>query len=380
MINMNSSTYRAYIDINLNNLKYNLKQIQQVSKSKNICAVVKANAYGHGSVDIATYLEKEKLVSAFAVADLDEAICLRECGISSDILIFGQTNILRLDSVAKHNLIQTIDSLDYAKLINNNGIKIRTHLAIDTGMTRIGINGYTLSSFISEFSILQTFSNIILEGVFTHLSVADSTDIPDIEYTKNQIKRITEIGTYLKRNISPGIIVHYLNSAGAIYYSSEESDWIRIGILMYGLYPNPKNRLPFIPKPVLSVHSTISLVRAIPTGTSIGYGRTFVSPKPMRIGIVPFGYADGYPRALSNNYFVLINEKKIPIVGRICMDQFMVDLTDTDISVGDQVTIIGSQGNLNITLDDIAAQSNTISYELACNISRRVHRNIHETF
>lgn len=374
---MYNSEYRAILDINLDNLKYNLTQIANHSKSSAICAVVKANAYGHGALPISKYIEKNKLAAMFAVADLDEAISLRKGGIQSDILILGCTDIRRGALLQKYNLIQTVDSISYAQKLSGACSIVRCHIAVNTGMTRIGIDGLDLDSFKKEFEKIVNLFGLKIEGIYTHLSVADSSSLDDVEYTKKQIESITSIKKYVNNELNCNLSVHFLNSAGAAYYPDSNSDFCRVGISMYGLFPNSKLPLPYEIRPVLSIISKIVLIRSVSKGTYVGYGRTYKTEKEMKIGVVPYGYADGLSRMLSNNFHVLINGKRAPIIGRICMDQFMVDLSDNSAIVGDEVVIVGKQGQLEITLDSQAEKCNTIGYELACLVSRRVPRRYH---
>ena len=360
---------RSWVEIDLQNLKKNIEVYQKnQTENREIMAVVKADAYGHGDRVVATYLEKMGIRN-FAVSNIDEAIHIREAGVKSKILILGYTQLDRVEELIKYDISQTLLSEEYADMLANTGFLVKCQFAIDTGMRRIGLNAddpENCERIIRKFS-----KRLSLEGLFTHLCVADTPE-QDV-FTERQLDLFNKVCRSVEDLKLP--FCHCMNSAGGIWHNSDVSCFTRLGIILYGLKPDYMNTLPEGIKPVLSWKSVVSMVKEVKPGDTIGYGRSFTVEKAMRIATVPTGYADGYSRLLSNRGQVIINGKKASIVGRICMDQLMVDITDIpEVHIDTTVTLIGEDGNEIITADDMANLYGTIGYEVVCGINKRVAR------
>lgn len=329
--------------------------------------VVKADAYGHGDVAVSAMLQKMG-VNCFAVSNIDEAKTLRDSGISGDILILGYTPPECAGELFRLGITQTLLSEEYAEEISRRGFKIKCQFAIDTGMNRIGLPADEPDS--CERVIRHYGNKLDLTGIFTHLSVADGADEGSIAFTRAQLDSFTRIAVRVEDMKLP--YIHCMNSAGGLYYGGNA---VRLGIMMYGLCPDPQAKPIEGIEPALSWKTVVSMVKTIYAGESVGYGRTFTADREMRIATLPTGYADGYRRDLSGRGYVLINGKKAYVVGRICMDQMMVDVSHIDCKMGDEVILIGKDGGESITADNIAAMIDTIGYEIICGISKRVPRN-----
>ena len=367
---------RAWAEIHTDRLKRNVEKLRGLlPKGVEPVCVVKANGYGHGVRNIAPFLEAECGINWFAVSTLPEAVELREIGISGEILILGYTPPEYAPELLEYDIIQTVTEPDYAAELSKNcpaGEKIRVHIAYDTGMTRIGLRG-DIKNLGEQTERIVKLPSISAEGIFTHLSVADSDSPSDIEYTKAQIEKLMSIKSELNRRLIIVGHVHFLNSAGAAYHPDPRGDLARFGIMLYGLMPNADLKLPVELEPVMELKATVSQVKAVEAGVDISYGRTYTTPRDSVIAVVTIGYADGYPRALSGKAEVLIRGRRAGVVGRICMDQMMVDVTDIPgVRTGDVVTLFGSDGEETITADGLAALAGTIGYEIVCGISRRV--------
>ena len=371
----NAFMRRTWAEINLTIINENIKTYISNRKGKTkVIAVVKADAYGHGDVAVALSLQKSG-IDMFAVSNVYEAIALRNAGICGEILVLGYTPVECVSLLHKYNITQTIISYDYAQSLRKVSHKrLRCHIAIDTGMNRIGLNSKQLNVCIKQ--IEECASNFLVEGIFTHLCIADSVYEQDKEFTNLQIERFRKVVDGVKHlNLK---YVHCLNSAGGISCANIDDDLgeiVRLGIIMYGLNPSSDFCIPTGITPALSWKTVVSMVKNVEKGESIGYGRSYIATKSMKVATLPVGYADGYNRLLSNKGYVLINGKKAPIVGRVCMDQMMVDISHIDnVSVGDEVILIGKSDNEVITADDMANLVNTIGYEIICAISKRVPR------
>lgn len=368
---------RCWAEINTQNIKYNCNEYKKyIGSSTELLCVVKAAAYGHDDEIVAPYLQNELGFKWFAVSNINEAVRLRRFGIKGEILILGYTPPKYADELVNENIIQACTELDHALRLSENCTrgKVRIHSAVDTGMTRIGLEG-DIGECCDALEEMSRLPNITLEGIFTHYAVADGTDEESDKYTIAQTNKILGVAEECERRGIKLEQVHFLNSAGGIYYNNEKSTLARLGIIMYGLYPNPEKSLPFKPKPALEFKSAISQIKLIEKGTTVSYGRTYTADKQIKLATVTAGYADGYPRLLSNIGEVLIRGCRCRITGRICMDQFMCDVTDVpNVSVDDEVVLIGSSGDETITADDIAKLTGTIGYEVICDISHRVPR------
>lgn len=376
-IKVNQIEKRSWIEINISQLKANyLCYKRSLKQDAEIMAVIKADAYGHGDVQVARMLS-EVGVKMFAVSNIDEAVGLREAGIQGEILILGYSSPSYVPTIYKYNLTQTIVSEEYAAVLADFHCPIKCQFAIDTGMNRIGLDGRKTS--LCEQIIRKFHNRLNIIGIFTHLCVADSNTKDDIDFTKLQINRFKDLAIRIQDLNLP--YVHCCNSAGGLYHLKEMvndktiSQIVRLGIILYGLKPDINNVIPTGIKPAMTWKSVISMVKTVNSGESIGYGRSFKVKHPMRIATVTTGYADGLNRLLSNKGFVMINGYKAPIIGRICMDQTLVDVTHIpNIKMGDKVVLIGQSGNIYYSADDMAQSLNTIGYEIVCNITKRVQR------
>lgn len=367
----NTITAPTWAEINLDNIKFNLSNIKKILKEDTkICAVIKANAYGHGSVEIAKFLENEN-VDYFAVARLEEAIELRENNIKLPILCLGYIPENSLEMAIKNNVTLTVYSLEMAEKINNISSSIKqkafVHIKIDTGMARLGF--ICNESSVNEIEKIHDLEFIELQGMYTHFAKADEEDK---EFTYKQVKNFKFM---VDRLFSKGInipIKHVSNSAAIMDCSDLRFDMVRCGIILYGHYPSDeviKERLEL--KPAMKLKTTIAHIKEIESGTGISYGLKYKSSKKERIVTIPIGYADGFTR-MQGNPKVLIKGKVFDIVGRICMDQCMVKIDkEIDIKIGDEVIIFGED---NMTVERMAKDLGTINYEILCMVSRRVSR------
>ncbi len=374
-INKESSsilTSRAWIEVNLANLEHNVNEIKKViNPETKIMAIVKANAYGCGLVTIAKKLN-EIGVTDLAVASLEEGITLRQNGIQSNILILGYTDINNINLVEEYNLIQTLVDIEYVEKISKISSinKLKAYIKINTGMNRIGIKSDDIEFIKSIYDI----KNMKVEGLFTHFCVADSLKKEDIAFSEYQINEFNKVVNALREaNINFGKI-HMQNSYGILNYNYLNCDYVRPGIIMYGAlvekdnYPKVNLNL----KPVLSLKARVGSVKTINKEESVSYGRTFIADKPTKIATLCIGYGDGYPRSISNSgAHVLINGHLAPIVGRICMDQLMIDVTDIpDVKQGDIATLIGNQEEISI--EQVSLYANTITNDLLCRLGQRL--------
>ena len=372
MIHIQSQNKRSWVEINLSQLIKNYHVYTSLcSKQTRIIAVVKANAYNHGDIMVAKCLQ-EKGVSLFAVSNLDEAISLRQAGIHGEILILGYTPLETIDLLQKYDITQTLLSMEYAEAFAMKaGKSVKCQFAINTGMNRIGLNCYDIEQ--CEEIIRCYAKTLQLNGLYTHLCAVGSAEESDVAFTRKQMQTFEALATRLDDLKLE--YVHCMNSAGGLTLSSKYDKFIRLGILLYGLKPGDDWKMPEGIEPVLEWKSVVSRVETVEPGETIGYGRSFCAKKQMRVATIPTGYADGYSRALSNKGYVLIHGQRAPIVGRICMDQMMVDVTNIEkVSFEDEVVLIGRSGVEQITADMLAATLNTIGYEVICNISARVKR------
>lgn len=362
---------RSWVEIDLNQIRENYRIYKsQLPKDMNVMAVVKADAYGHGDKEVALMLQNEGCGN-FAVSNINEASGLRDAGITGQILILGYTPVECAKVLYEKEITQALVSEDYAKALLREQEKlygkIKVQFALDTGMNRIGLD----ADYPEECNrVIRKYADkFMLTGVFTHLCVADTDNDECINFTKDQIEKFETVAGLIKDLNLP--YVHCLNSAGGLWYGNAGSTFARLGIVLYGLKPDYENTLPCGIKPALSWKSTVAMVKEIREGETIGYGRTYKAAGTVKIATIPTGYADGLSRKMSNVSYVIINGHEALITGRVCMDQFMADVTDIpDVKMGDEVTIIGERR----TADDIAKETGTIGYEVLCGISKRVER------
>ena len=366
---MEKKIERSWVEISLPILIKNTQIYSyKTQDNSSIMAVVKADAYGHGAIEVSKTLQSIGIKN-FAVSNVMEAVKLRNVGIAGQILVLGYTPVRNLDLVYEYDITQALISKDYADDVMTYGKKIKCQYAIDTGMHRIGLNADDIT--LTERAIRSAADNLNLTGLFTHLCVADMSS--ENKFTNLQQNKFNAIVESVKDLKLP--YIHALNSAAGLWHHDKYSNLTRLGIIMYGLKPDFSNNLPEGIRPIMEWKSVISMIKEVYPGETIGYGRTFQVTKLMRIATIPTGYADGYNRSLSNRGYVLIHGKKAPIVGRICMDQFMVDVTDiSEIKLYDEVVLIGKSGDEILTADDMAKMSGTIGYEIVCNIGKRVQR------
>ena len=355
---------RSWVEIDLKILKNNYSTYKSALKeNQEIIAVIKADAYGHGDVQVAKALE-DIGVKHFAVSNLDEAINLRKNGIKGTILILSYTPICFFNKLIKYDIMQTIISEEYAQSVLSSKIPIKTQIAIDTGMNRIGFSTKNINNCASK--IKEYAKKLRVEGVFTHLAAADGNK--NVAFTNRQIERFK--GVVNACNDLNFNFIHCLNSIGGLNYNDESFSHVRLGVLLYGLFPNEESEKLGI-KPILRWKSVITMIKIVEKGEYIGYGFSYKTKRKSRIATISTGYADGFSRRLSNKGVVVINGKKAPIVGKICMDQFMVDVTDIkNLKEGDEVELIADI----YTAKNMAKDIKTIEYEIVCSISKRVAR------
>ncbi|MBR2336989.1 MAG: alanine racemase [Clostridia bacterium] len=349
--------YRNWCEIDLGQIKQNYRLMKRRAlKNQQIMAVVKANAYGHGSQEVSRALQEEGC-DFFAVATLEEGVELRNVGIKGEILVLGYTPYCQLENLVRLNLSQTAYSMEYFEILSQVRLPIKIHLAFDTGMNRLGFNA---GNGESSGYLLSLAKGLIIEGAFTHLSCAD--DEKSDWFTKNQIEKFKGIIKMLPNSVR---YVHFANSSGYFRFNDGFSNLVRLGGCIYGL-----GNVGGI-KPVLKWKSIIIMLKLIKKGDYVGYGLSFKADKDITVATVSCGYADGYSRGLSGVGKVVVKDKTAPIIGRICMDMLMVDVSGIDgIRLGEEVTLIGDK----YTAKDMAKGLATIDYEITCNISQRVKR------
>lgn len=363
---------RAWKEIHYENLKYNVETLQSLlPKGCEFMAVVKANAYGHGAVAAASYLSRLG-IRAFAVATVQEGVELRIHGIQGEILVLGYTSPHQIHLLTTYDLIQTAADCAHARALNAAACyPVKIHIKLDTGMHRLGER----SDHIQEIASLFTCKKLQILGMYSHLCVADSQKMEDILFTKLQISSFFKTTEQLKeQGLNPGKL-HLQSSYGVLNYPDLPVSYARFGIAMYGCYSSPEpglmNRLPL--RPVLSLHARIAVIKELQPGETVSYGRNFRAEAPMRIAAVTIGYADGLPRSLSNRQSpVLVRGRKTHIIGNICMDQMVIDVTQIpEARPGDIVTIIGTDGPHTLRAEDLAESAGTITNELLCRLNIR---------
>lgn len=366
--------YRVKAEINLDAIVENIKRTKQVLKpDTKIMSIIKADGYGHGAVPIAKVLNN--IVDSYGVAILEEAVELRKAGITKPILILGFTPEQLYFDLVKYEIIATVFCYDDAKKIAKEAISqnkiAKIHLKLDTGMSRIGFLNKEES--IQQIKEIAKLKGIEINGIFTHFAKADETDksfsYQQFEQYKQFICRLEEENIFIP-------IKHISNSAAIIDLPEVNLDMVRIGISLYGLYPSDQvKKENLYLEPAMSIKAYLSYVKQLPEGCSVSYGGTFITKRPTKIATIPVGYADGYPRTLSNKGRVLIHGKSAPILGRICMDQFMVDVTDIKgVKAGDIAVLLGKDKEESITVEELAELSGVFHYEIVCDIGKRVPR------
>jgi len=367
--------HRVFAEINIDNIENNLKAIKDyVGHDKEVMVVIKADGYGHGAIPIARHLY-EAGINSIGVATINEAIALRKYGIDIPIVVLGYSPEEEYDSLVNYDIIQTVYKYSMAKGISEVATQLgknaKIHIKIDTGMTRLGFypNDETVDTLVQMYDL----PNMEIEGIFTHFAQADDKDqrftILQIEIFNEFIEKLKNRGITIPK-------VHASNSAGLIGYKEAHYDIVRAGIALYGLYPSDQMNTSVIHlKPSLSLKSNIIFLKDVESGVPISYGGTYTTTRRCKIATIPVGYGDGYPRSLSSKGRVLIRGQYAPIVGRICMDQFMVDVTHIDgVCEGDEAVLIGSQGDNRVSVEEIADIDGTINYEIVCQLGKRIPR------
>ncbi len=366
----------CYIDHE--SLRWNFRQIRSLLDPQvKILSMIKANGYGHGAPAVARTLAAEGS-NAFGVAILEEAIELRRHGITVPILVLTGVYLDQLELFLEHDLMPVVHDVELLQLLDaavaRRGRSLAVHLKIDTGMGRIGFPAAEYDSWLPQIRDLKA---IKLEGIFSHFSHAESVEG---QYTRKQLAIFHNL---LQRLAAAGIappLIHLANSAATITLPEAYFNMVRPGLMLYGVYPSPEMAARISLKPVLSWKTRILQLKKVPSNTSISYGQTFVTKRDSLIATLPIGYADGYPRLLSNRGQALLGGKRVPVAGRVCMDLTMLDVTDIGkIQQGDEVVLLGTQGNETISVDEMAAWANTISYEILTSVGARIPR-IHYNF
>lgn len=378
---MLQSKTRSWVTIDRNAILHNVEEIKKLlHKESEIMAVVKANAYGHGDGVIAKLLENNG-IHTFAVSSVDEALNLRRVGVSGDILILGYTPPVHFHYLIEENLLQNFLSLDYAKKLNEfasaYGVMIRGHIKVDTGMGRLGIRYTDDEDGYEEIKAVYQLDHLAVEGIFSHFSVADELDDENLKYTAHQIELFEKVLERLKEEgIKPGK-THIQNSYGILNYQLHY-DYVRPGLLILGVTSDDAIEIRSNPDfiPALSWYANVSYVKTVQPNSSISYGRHYIAKSERKIATVSVGYADGVPREASNSGMeVLVHGKRCTIVGNICMDQMMIDVSNVDdVCEGDVVTLVGRDGDEQVKIDEWSRKVPTINNDMLCRISARVPR------
>ena len=362
---------RIYARINMDNLRFNIDKMKSgIEDDMKVLAVVKADAYGHGAVGVSQRIRD--MVDYFGVATIDEAMELRNAGITEPILIIGYTDSEDFLKLIDYDITQAVYDVSECERLSQvavaAGTKIKVHIKVDTGMGRIGFPWDETG--VEQALKLKNMPGLEIEGIFTHYAKADETDKT---YSYMQKERFLSFIQGMEDGGVTFAIKHIDNSAGTMEIDDDEFDMVRLGIVTYGLYPSEEVDKSIEIKPVMSLISHVSHVKTVQAGTAISYGGTYVADSDRRIATVTVGYADGYPRAQSNLGRVIVRGEYAPIVGRVCMDQLMIDVTDIpEVSVKDEVILIGGTGDKYISVEEVAQYANSFNYELVCHIGRRV--------
>lgn len=364
----------AYIDLDA--LHKNISAMKQnLNPDVKIIGVIKTDGYGHGAIPVAWEMEKIDYVHGFAVATVEEGIQLRKAGIQKPVLVLGYTFPYSYPELIEYHITptvfkkQTLQKLDMLAKEKNTVFPV--HIKVDTGMSRIGI--FPNQEGLDFVKYALTCSHLSAEGIFTHFAKADEADKT---FANQQFRIFMDFVRLCEKECGYEFpYVHCSNSPGIIDMPYANEDLVRAGISLYGLWPSDEVSRESVPlQPVLSLKSHVVFIKEVGPGVPVSYNGTYVTDRQTRIATVPVGYGDGYPRKLSNRASVIIRGKKLPVIGKICMDQFMVDVTGTDCEEGDEVTLIGSDGDVSITMEELGDLSGRFNYELACDIGKRVPR------
>ena len=369
---MKNDCFRVCADVDLSAIRANIINIRKnLDSGTKICSVIKADGYGHGALPAARAVYD--LADFFAVATIGEALALRKNGIDKPLLILGYIDPSGYEDALRENIRLTVFDMESARLISETALKENRqaliHIKVDTGMSRIGF--FPDEESLRTIKEISELPGIKIEGIFTHFFASDSADKTSAEGQFRVFKKFCED---LKREGVHIPIRHCCNSAAAISMPQAQMDMVRLGIAQYGLYPSDAvKEIELVP--ALSLKSHIVMAKTVPQGTSIGYGATFTAPCDMRVATIPVGYGDGYFRNLSNKGYVLINGKAAPIRGRVCMDQFMADISQIpEAGRGEEVILVGKSKDKTLTMEEVSALAGTFNYEFACDIGKRVPR------
>lgn len=366
--------YRVQANINLDAIYENVKNAKKLlNPSTKMMAVIKADGYGHGAVPLAETIDE--LVDAYGIAILEEGIELRKAGFTKPMLILGYTATEQYPAMIEYGIATAVFTLEMAEEISKCAVRMekeaKIHIKLDTGMSRIGFS-ITRQS-LEDIKKINKLPNVKIEGCFSHFARMDETDKTK---AMEQFRKFMEFTDTLEKE---GVLLpvrHISNSAGIMEAPEVHLDMVRDGICLYGLYPSEevkKERLPLIP--AMELKAYVSYVKTLPAGVEIGYGGTYTTTKETRVATIPVGYADGYPRCLSGKGAVLIHGKRAPILGRVCMDQFMVDVTEiSDVVTGTEVTLFGKDGDGELSIEEISAAAYSFNYEFVCDVGKRVPR------
>lgn len=367
---------RVYASVDLDAALWNMEAMHKLLKSDTkMFAVIKTDGYGHGAVEIAHKIQGLDYLHGFCVATVEEALILRRHEVTKPILILGYTFPEQYEDMILHDIRPAVITLEMAKLLSKTAVRLDNkcyvHIKTDTGMSRIGYQ--VCEEAACEIAQIAALPNIVMEGIFTHFARADETKK---DSAHAQFEKFQQMIQLCKDKGVTFIYHHCSNSAGIIDLPEVNMDIVRAGITLYGLWPSDevqKDRIDL--HPLMSLKSHVVYVKELPKGREISYGGTFVTDKDMKIATIPVGYGDGYPRGLSNKGYVLIHGQKAKILGRVCMDQFMVDVTNiADVTIGTEVTLLGKDGTMTITMEELGDLSGRFNYEFACDMGKRVPR------
>lgn len=372
---------RTWAEISLNAIEHNYNVIRnKVADDTKVCCVIKADGYGHGAVELSQVYEKLG-ADFFAVSNIDEGIEIRKSGSKLPIVILGYTPVSEAENLAEYDISQAVFSLEYAKELSEKCVEedciCKMHIKVDSGMSRIGFMCQEFPR--DEYSIEEIceaccLPNLEVEGLFTHFCVSDE-DAEGREFTNKQYENFIHVRDSLKKRGVDISVVHCSNSGAIEDYPETCCDMVRAGIILYGLAPSSKlaDRLDLVP--AMTLKTVVAFVKEVQKGATISYGRTFTADRKMKIATVPIGYADGFIRQNAKDGYMMVNGKKAKIVGRICMDQTMLDVTDIeDVKTGDEVVVFGTGENGEPTADSLAENTGTINYETVCLVGKRVPR------
>ena len=365
---------RVYAKVDLDAIYQNIKNIRKkIGNDVKLLGVIKADAYGHGAAQVGDHIQD--IVDGFAIAVVEEGMELRRAGIRKPILILGHTSPCQYPELLKHEIAQTVYDFEMAETLSKMAVALNTtakvHIKVDTGMGRIGFLPNEES--IAVVKQIQKLPNIEIEGVFTHFAKAD---MKGREYTKQQFACFLAFTKRLEEEGISNLMKHVANSAAIMDYPETYLDQVRSGIVTYGMYPSEEvNKENLEIYPAMEIKTNVVHVKEVPEGTSIGYGGTYVTKGTTKIATIPVGYGDGFPRQLSNKGRVLIKGQSAPIIGRICMDQFMVDVTAIPgVAKGDEVTLVGRDQDAFLSVEEVAEASGSFNYEFCCDVGRRIPR------